>query len=181
MIRQIQEACQKHCFGIELSQTAWQGSVTAQNGLAIADGGAVDGTGELSLLGEEATSEAVEQVVPMSTVVDNMAGTLQALEQIQSDCRRFCFYGMTLSDAEWYAKTGLLLGDVDPDEALFLAGDEEGDAPAGGGEEPAVADETASGDETSAGGEESGLLVPAPNAEVINDATTEQELDQVQR
>lgn len=180
MIRQIQEACQKHCFGIELSQTAWQGSVTAQNGLAIADGGAVNGTGELSLLGEESTSEGVEQLVPMSTVVDNMAGTLQALEQIQSDCRRFCFYGMTLSDAEWYAKTGLLPGDVDPDEALFLAGDEEGDAPAEGGEEPAAADETALGAETG-GGDESALLVPAPNAEVINDATTDQELVQVQR
>ena len=175
-IRQIQEAWSKHCSGIEPSQSAWQGAVTAQNGLAIADGGAMDETAEVSLLGEEATS--VDQVVPTSTVVDNLAGTLQALEQIQSDCRRFCYYGMTLSDAEWYAKTGILPGDADPDEALLLGGDEEGDAPAEDAGEPAAAgEETAAAD----AGEEPSALVEAPAAEVINDATTQQELTQVQR
>lgn len=33
LIRQIQEACQKHCFGIELSQTAWQSAATGSTAL----------------------------------------------------------------------------------------------------------------------------------------------------
>jgi hypothetical protein len=185
MIKQIQKACAKHCFGIELSQTAWQGAVTAQNGLAVADGGTATG-GEVSLLGTDAAVEGDAELVPLATVVENMSGTLQALEQIQSDCRRFCFYGMSLSDAEWYAKTGLLPGDVDPDEALLTAEDEEGDAPAEGDGEPtaALAGDTPAEDgaETGSGDEPSLLLdPPAPNAEVVNDATTEQSLEQLQR
>jgi hypothetical protein len=197
-IRQIQRACVKHCFGIQLSQEAWQSAALGQNGLAVAEGGSGIDAEELAALG--LALEGADTLVSGDAIAENLAETLAVLEQIQSDCRRYCYYGESLTDAEWWARTGLVPVEYDPLEELGLFDGEEPEEVLGvpglepAGEEvpgePAAEDplgepagEDASVEEaagTDAPAEEPGLSVAAIAAESVNDATVDATLEQIQ-
>jgi hypothetical protein len=173
VIKQIQKACRLHCFGIELSQKAWQDAGTGQDAFAAADGveALQDGTEQASLAGDAPGFD----LVAMQAVAENLSETLEMLEQIQADCERFCYHGVGLSDAEWFERTGLGQVFVDPlEEQALLAEDgafEETDAEESGTEATAPEEtgtEATEPEQTLAEGAAPEQTVPDPTGETVS-------------